>query len=361
MFLEPPHETLSFIYRSLGCYHSLQPEKDPFAPPSIPALTAQGFVRWQTVQLLLDPPLHVPLLQEALKRFEIANPGEGGPFPRILPASSLPGRADREMSEWHEDALEKLLPNPEHQQNRQAAEEVESLEDSSVDESSIVDAGDYFQPRHERRSSSSSRPRVVPISPKSRRWDEWQSNERSSHREPPRRSHPDDYTDRDDSWNAESATPTGFTKPQSSRAARQRAPSLLSITSSSDAADDESFSTSEASLNRVRHRENTGLYPSTDHHRRRHSAHNSYDARDYERSQKHKHSHSLSPPFFINQRPHSQGGLSQKKSSPRNQSIQWQDSDGFAESYSMPNQSGGQPHVRFIDPDKAFREERMRR
>ena len=355
LFLETPHASLSFIYTSLGCYHSLEPDLDPYKAPSVPALTPQGFVKWQTIQLLLDPPLHVPLLQEALKRFEIINPGGDGPFPKILPSSALPGRVDREMYEWHENALQKLLPSPEPLEERQATEEVESLTDSSFDDSSIVDAGDYFEPRHERRSSP--QPRVVPISPKFRKSDEWRTNGRPSYHESRRRSHPDEYTDRDDPWDADGLTPTGFTGSRSRRTARQRA-------SSSDATNRESFSTSEASLSPPRHREEAQLYPPSQRYARRHSAHNVHGARAYKLPQMQTHSHSLSPPFFTHQRPHSQARVFEETLLPsRNANIRWQSVGGPAKPlYRSPStHSGERPGVRFVKPDEVFREGRTRR
>ena len=108
LFLVSPPASIALIYRSLGCFHSLQPDKDPFAAPSTPALTPQGFVRWQTVQLLLGPELHVPYLQEAVKRFSLVNPGEGGPFPKTLPAACLPSVADADMCRWHKSMGERL-------------------------------------------------------------------------------------------------------------------------------------------------------------------------------------------------------------------------------------------------------------
>ena len=108
LFLDSPPSSVGFIYKSLGCFHSLQPGNDPFQSPTIPALTAQGFVRWQTVQLLLGPEEHVPYLQEAVRKLELVNPGEGGPFPKVLPAECLPAHPDRDMLRWHESVGEKL-------------------------------------------------------------------------------------------------------------------------------------------------------------------------------------------------------------------------------------------------------------
>lgn len=77
-------------------------------PPSIPALTPKGFVRWQTIQLLLEPEEHVPFLQAAVKRFEIANPENGIPFPKFLPCEALPSKPDLEMVQWYNGVAEKL-------------------------------------------------------------------------------------------------------------------------------------------------------------------------------------------------------------------------------------------------------------
>ena len=121
LFLETPQASLSFIYQSLGCYHSLQPEKNPFAPPSIPVLTPYGYVRWQTVQVLLQPEEHVPFLQEAVKRFEIINPADGCPFPRQLPMETLPVKPDEEMTGWYDRVSAQLLLEEEAAHTRRSA------------------------------------------------------------------------------------------------------------------------------------------------------------------------------------------------------------------------------------------------
>ena len=155
LFLDSASASLAFIYRSLGCFHILQQEKDPFATPSIPALTPAGFVRWQTVQLLLCPQEHIPYLQEAVKRFEILNMGPGGPFPKILPVECLPRTPDVEMTKWHERVGDKLRIESEATTPRSAPPmarpqtgqptDLESVTDSSIDNQSIVDASEYFR------------------------------------------------------------------------------------------------------------------------------------------------------------------------------------------------------------------------
>ncbi|KAL9137037.1 MAG: hypothetical protein Q9175_001747 [Cornicularia normoerica] len=161
LFLDTSQASLSFIYQSLGCYHTLQPEKDPYTPPTIPALTPAGFVRWQTVQLLLEPEEHVPFLQEAVKRFDLMNPADGAPFPSILPKQSLPCQPDMEMVEWHEIVAEKLMLEAQASAARampprpnlvMSDMDLESSRDtSSVDSHSVVDAahgaGYFYHPR----------------------------------------------------------------------------------------------------------------------------------------------------------------------------------------------------------------------
>lgn len=96
------------MYSSLGCQHTLHQEKNLFEPPTIPALTAQGFVRWQVIQLLLAPAENVQYLQSAVKRFEILNAGPGGLFPKSLPAECFPATPDTEIVQWHEGVDRRL-------------------------------------------------------------------------------------------------------------------------------------------------------------------------------------------------------------------------------------------------------------
>ena len=162
LFLETQHPSLSFIYQSLGCYHTLQPQADPYTAPTVPALTPQGFVRWQTVQLLLEPEEHVPLLQTAVKRFDISNPTDGTTFPGWLPREALPSKPDREMIQWHETVSQRLslearatqirsIPSSHQRKLSDGLSDgtLESSRDSSVtDDRSLVDATTYFsEPR----------------------------------------------------------------------------------------------------------------------------------------------------------------------------------------------------------------------
>jgi hypothetical protein len=89
------------MYRTLGCFHSLQPTSSPFEPPSVPALLPTGFVEWQRLQLLLCPGEHVPFMQEAVRRYDVPKP-EGGIFPKHIPREAFPDRPDESMEKWHQ-------------------------------------------------------------------------------------------------------------------------------------------------------------------------------------------------------------------------------------------------------------------
>ncbi|KFY55399.1 hypothetical protein V496_07010 [Pseudogymnoascus sp. VKM F-4515 (FW-2607)] len=108
VFIDLPNPQISFIYQSIGCQHTLQPTEDDFHAPSIPALTTRGFVRWQTIEILLDPSGHVPFLQRAVHDFPILNPETCERFPADLPASCLPQEPDAAIEKWHNKCAEKL-------------------------------------------------------------------------------------------------------------------------------------------------------------------------------------------------------------------------------------------------------------
>ncbi|WKT39879.1 hypothetical protein QSH57_001698 [Fusarium oxysporum f. sp. vasinfectum] len=105
---EMPHESISYIWQVTGCQHTLQPTDDDFAPPSIPALTARGFSRWESLEILLGPEEHVPFLQFAVKNWQLKHPETGQDFPAELPPTVFPTQADAEVDRWHKSCAEKL-------------------------------------------------------------------------------------------------------------------------------------------------------------------------------------------------------------------------------------------------------------
>lgn len=107
LFLKTKAPSLSFIYQSLGCFHSLQPTTNAFEPPSIPALLPHGFVRWLTIQILLDPDEHSQYLQNAVEIWEVVNT-DGCNFPKSIPRDAFPAEPDAEMVQWHEEVSRRL-------------------------------------------------------------------------------------------------------------------------------------------------------------------------------------------------------------------------------------------------------------
>lgn len=281
LFLETERESLSFIYQSLGCYHTLQPGDDPFAPPSIPALTPQGFVRWQTVQLLLEPEVHVPYLQAAVKRFELTNPSDGGPFPTYLPREALPRSPDLEMTEWHDNVRDTLLLEAQASQPRSTAlnnsvalsdGELESSGASSADDDHPVgNASSYFPNAR----SSARIPRIHlpsqaiphPLEPNSSLQGPWSPERRRSSVPPDNFPHPFN-------WPRDGLTPAGSRSPTHHPRSRPRSPSTISTVSSS--------SSSSSTTTDSAPRSPAYLSPSLSARERRHSSSSlQYSPREY--------------------------------------------------------------------------------
>ncbi|KAF1981930.1 hypothetical protein K402DRAFT_341399 [Aulographum hederae CBS 113979] len=151
LFVETLPSSIGFIYKSLGCMHSLQPgpEDDGYATPSVPALKSKGFITWQTIQLLLGPEEHVPFLQNAVKQFDLIDPADGKPFPKMLPKEAFPERPDQAMVEWYDSVSERLRREAETahiQRERTAAANAMSDDDAASEDSpdGRSEAAQYF-------------------------------------------------------------------------------------------------------------------------------------------------------------------------------------------------------------------------
>jgi hypothetical protein len=110
LFKDTSPSEIAFIYRSLGAFHSLQPAPtdDGYSTPTIPALKKQGFVTWQTIQLLLGPEEHVPFLQRAVELYDVVDPDSGTVFPKVLPKECFPDRPDDAMETWYQGVAARL-------------------------------------------------------------------------------------------------------------------------------------------------------------------------------------------------------------------------------------------------------------
>lgn len=174
LFVDVPSPSISWIYASIGCQHTLQPTADDFQPPSIPALTTRGFVRWQSIEILLGPEEHVPFIQTAVRNFAIKNPDTGEPFPVDLPTGAFPLVADKDIEKWHNNCAEKL------RQRATPNEEDEGLRPDLPPRPKVRTGfvhvrpgarGDYFEPKYMSRPIpyqhvSATGPSVRPVRPK---------------------------------------------------------------------------------------------------------------------------------------------------------------------------------------------------
>ncbi|KAI1267551.1 hypothetical protein F5Y18DRAFT_306083 [Xylariaceae sp. FL1019] len=108
LFVKTPEHSLSYIWRALGVQHTLQPTENPFEVPSIPALTLVGWVRWESLQILLGPEEHVPYMQYAVRNWHLKHPDTGETFPPNLPADSFPAVCDADVDKWHKECAVRL-------------------------------------------------------------------------------------------------------------------------------------------------------------------------------------------------------------------------------------------------------------
>lgn len=88
----------------------MQPTSSPFETPCIPCLTYNGFVRWQTLQLLLSPGESVDFLQKAVELYRIPR-RDGGYFPARIPKECFPTEPDEAMEKWYTTVTETLNQN----------------------------------------------------------------------------------------------------------------------------------------------------------------------------------------------------------------------------------------------------------
>ena len=108
LFVKMPPQSISYIYQVQGCQHLLLPSEDDYAQPIIPALTVKGFARWQAIQILLDPQIHVPIIQFAVSNWSLKHPETSVPFPVDLPSSAFPTEPDPDTDRWHQGCADRL-------------------------------------------------------------------------------------------------------------------------------------------------------------------------------------------------------------------------------------------------------------
>ncbi|KAK5122552.1 hypothetical protein LTR85_003815 [Meristemomyces frigidus] len=132
LFLGTPSESIAFIYKSLGCLHSLQPQafthSTAFTDPTVPALKTEGWTMWQTIQLLLGPDEHAGFLTEAVQKWDVKDPVTGEVFPKVLPRECFPLEPDKHMVAWYEGVSERLRREAEDEERRRDFRDSEAEE-----------------------------------------------------------------------------------------------------------------------------------------------------------------------------------------------------------------------------------------
>lgn len=130
LLLDTPPSSIAHIYRNLECAHSLQPPplsgtEARFAEPILPALKVQGWITWETIQLLLNPEEHASYMIAAVELWNLKDPITGKPFPKLLPRACFPAEPDKHMEEWYQGVSTRL---------QQAAEEEQLMLDKSMED-----------------------------------------------------------------------------------------------------------------------------------------------------------------------------------------------------------------------------------
>lgn len=128
LFLGTPPASVAFIYKSLGCLHSLQPlpKSTAFNEPIVPALKKEGWIMWQTIQLLLGPEEHSSFLIRAVEKWDVKDPSTGDVFPKLLPRQCFPLEPDKHMVAWYEGVSERLRQEAEEEERQRAMEAQEA-------------------------------------------------------------------------------------------------------------------------------------------------------------------------------------------------------------------------------------------
>lgn len=197
LFLETKSQALSFIYQSVGCFHSLRPSNNPYELPSVPSLLPLGFLRWQTIQILMDPDEHSRYLQNAVRQWDIVD-ANGDMFPKEIPRDAFPSEPDPEMLQWHEGVCRKLEYDfVKRQAHRASPPNFGAFHQYFSSKDSQPDEEDYFSPPPRRATShrhghyDSDRPSRRRHHPRRLSGDHPLSNTRKSDRREPHLSQPD--------------------------------------------------------------------------------------------------------------------------------------------------------------------------
>lgn len=214
----------------------------------------------------------MPLLQAAVKRFDISNPVDGNPFPSWLPREALPSKPDPEMLQWHDRVSDNLMVEVQKSQahripnmHTRALSDVtsegtlESSRDSlsrgssTTDDQSLVNVGTHFTERRPRPFFKPPEPLYMPPGnsrPPPQQWGAnkgplpWKPERQRSNSDPQHHRSSSSNWSHKDGVGRRTTVVRSDTHPRSR--SRPRSPSTVSTSSASSTTSDSSSSSDES-------------------------------------------------------------------------------------------------------------------
>ena len=92
-------------------------------------------MRWESIQILLEPQEHAPFIQFAVRNWALEHPDTGEPFPADLPREAFPAECDPKIDEWHKKCAHRLRHEAVAQKERLQQQQPQSppIRDPRVD------------------------------------------------------------------------------------------------------------------------------------------------------------------------------------------------------------------------------------
>ena len=211
----------------------------------------------------------MPLLQAAVKRFDISNPVDGNPFPSWLPREALPSKPDPEMLQWHDKVSDNLMIEVQKSQAHripnmhtralsdvtsegtlESSRDSHSRGSSTTDDQSLVNVGTQFTERRPRHLFKPPEPLYMPPSnrPSPQQWGAskgplpWTPERQRSNSDPQHRRSSSSNWSHKDAMDRQNTVVRSDTHPRS----RPRSPSTVSTSSGSSTTSDSSSSSDES-------------------------------------------------------------------------------------------------------------------
>ena len=212
----------------------------------------------------------MPLLQAAVKRFDISNPVDGHPFPSWLPREALPSKPDPEMLQWHDRVSDNLMIEVQKSQAHrnpnmhtralsdvtsegtlESSRDSHSRGSSTTDDQSLVNVGTHFAERRPRPFFKPPEPLYMPPGNRPPPQQQWGASKGPLPWNPERQrssSDPQHHRTSSSSWSHKDGVSRRNTVVRSDTHPRSRArsPSTVSTSSASSTTSDSSSSSDDS-------------------------------------------------------------------------------------------------------------------